>query len=124
MTLRTGKSGRYRYYTCGRQATQGECGCKGRSIPMGKLDHLVVEHMAEKLFATDRLMHVLKEYLDRSVNAQSGRREKLRLLKAEGTETEGRLRKLFTLVETGMMTPDCVSACNFDPLSGGIGVQN
>src|SRR5689334_17120800 len=56
-------------------------------------------------------MHVLKEYLDRSVSAQSGRREKLRLLKAEGRETDGRLRKLFTLVETGMMTPD-------DPLLG------
>ncbi len=111
MTLRTGKSGRYRYYTCGRQATQGKCGCKGRSMPMDKLDHLIVEHMADKLFATDRLMHLLKEYLDRSVTAQSGRREKLRLLKAEGTETEGRLRKLFTLVETGMMTPD-------DPILG------
>ena len=41
MTLRTGKGGRYRYYTCSIKARQGETGCKGRSIPMDKLDDLV-----------------------------------------------------------------------------------
>jgi site-specific DNA recombinase len=58
--LRTGKSGRYRYYTCGRQATEGKCGCKGRSVPMGKLDGLAVEHIADKLLAPDWLMYLLK----------------------------------------------------------------
>jgi hypothetical protein len=32
MTLRTGKSGRYRYYTCCTKARQGETGCKGRTV--------------------------------------------------------------------------------------------
>ena len=41
MTLRTGKSGRYRYYTCATCAQQGKSACKGRSIPMDKLDRLV-----------------------------------------------------------------------------------
>ena len=62
--------------------------------------------MADKLLAPDRLMYLLKEYLDRSVAAQAGRREKLRVLRAEGTEIDGQLRKLFTLVKTGIMTPD------------------
>jgi hypothetical protein len=31
MTLRTGKSGRYRYCTCSTKARQGETGCRGRS---------------------------------------------------------------------------------------------
>jgi hypothetical protein len=51
-------------------------------------------------------MHLLKEYLDRSETVQPGRRKKLRQLKAEATEIDGRLKKLFTLVETGIMTPD------------------
>jgi site-specific DNA recombinase len=41
MMLRTGtsKGGRvYRYYTCSNCATKGKTACKGRSIPMGKLD--------------------------------------------------------------------------------------
>src|SRR5690606_28033516 len=31
MTIRTGKSGRYRYYACSIKARQGETGCKGRA---------------------------------------------------------------------------------------------
>ena len=38
MTLRTGKSGRYRYHTCCTKARQGESGCPGRTVPMEKLD--------------------------------------------------------------------------------------
>ena len=34
MTLRTGKGGQYRYYTCSTKARQGETGCKGRTVPM------------------------------------------------------------------------------------------
>lgn len=37
MTIRTGKSGRYRYYACSRRATRGETACTGRSIRMEKL---------------------------------------------------------------------------------------
>lgn len=34
MTLRTGKSGRYRYYTGCTKARQGETDCPGRTAPM------------------------------------------------------------------------------------------
>lgn len=39
MTLRTGKSGRYRYYTCSTKARQGETGCKGPHGPDGTARH-------------------------------------------------------------------------------------
>src|SRR5215468_5899023 len=45
MTLRTGKGGRYRYYTCSTKARQGETGCLGRTVPMEKLDTLVADHI-------------------------------------------------------------------------------
>ena len=45
MTLRTGKTGRYRYYTCSTCARQGKSACKGRSIPMDKLDRLVTDRL-------------------------------------------------------------------------------
>jgi hypothetical protein len=38
MTLRTGKSGRYRDCTGSTKAHQGETGCRGRTLPMEKLD--------------------------------------------------------------------------------------
>lgn len=73
---------------------------------MKKLDGLILDEMAQQLFAADRVMVLLKEYLDRSEAAQSGRREKLRLLRAEVTEIDGRLRKLLAMVEAGAMQPD------------------
>jgi site-specific DNA recombinase len=59
ITLRTGKGGRYRYYTCSIKARQGETGCKGRSVPMEKLDNLVAEHIADRLLQPERLEEVL-----------------------------------------------------------------
>jgi site-specific DNA recombinase len=42
MTIRTGKSGRYRYYTCSTAARQGETGCKGRSMIVSHRRRLIV----------------------------------------------------------------------------------
>ncbi|HEX9590115.1 MAG TPA: recombinase family protein [Bradyrhizobium sp.] len=55
MTLRTGKSGRYRYYTCSTKARQGETGCRGRTVPMEKLDKLVADHIEHRLLQPSRL---------------------------------------------------------------------
>lgn len=38
MLLRTGKSGRYRYYTCTRRARYGKTACRGESVRLGQLD--------------------------------------------------------------------------------------
>jgi site-specific DNA recombinase len=65
MTIRTGKSGRYRYYTCSTAARQGETGCKGRSIPMERLDDLVAQHLETRLLDPERLEAVLSAVLDR-----------------------------------------------------------
>src|SRR5207237_1092379 len=59
MTLRTGKSGRYRYYTCCTKARQGETGCPGRTVPMEKLDSVVAEHIEQRLLQPKRLEQIL-----------------------------------------------------------------
>jgi hypothetical protein len=59
MTLRTGKTGRYRYYTCSTCARQGKSACKGRSIPMEKLDRLVTERLADRLLTPERVGNLL-----------------------------------------------------------------
>jgi len=65
MTLRTGKSGRYRYYTCCTKARQGETGCPGRTVPMEKLDNLVAEYIEQRLLEPKRLEQLLSHVLDR-----------------------------------------------------------
>ncbi len=48
MTLRAGKSGWGRYYTCSTTARRGETGCRGRTVPMDKLDTLVADRIEHR----------------------------------------------------------------------------
>jgi len=65
MTLRTGKSGRYRYYTCATCAQQGKAACKGRSIPMDKLDRLITARLADRLLTPERVGKLLAGLMKR-----------------------------------------------------------
>ncbi len=61
MTLRTGKSSRYRYHTSLISARQGETGCKDRTVSMDKLDSFVVRRLGECLLATERREKILED---------------------------------------------------------------
>jgi site-specific DNA recombinase len=102
MTLRTGKGGRYRYYTCSIKARQGETGCKGRSIPMEKLDNLVASHLEDRLLQPDRLEEVLASVLDRRQERTERRREHIAELNKRAAETDLRLKRLYDAIESGI----------------------
>ena len=106
MTLRTGKGGRYRYYTCSIKARQGEAGCKGRSIPMEKLDDLVAEHIAERLLQPERLEEILAFVLDRRQERADRRREHIAELNKRAAETDLRLKRLYDAIEAGIADLD------------------
>jgi site-specific DNA recombinase len=103
MTLRTGKSGQYRYYTCCTKARQGGTGCKGRSIPMEKLDNLVAGHIEERLLQPERLEEVLALVLDRRQERAERRREHIAELNKRAAETDLRL---YDAIETGVADLD------------------
>ena len=106
MTLRTGKGGRYRYYTCSIKARQGETGCKGRSIPMDKLDNLVAGHIEDRLLQPERLEEVLASVLDRRQERADRRREHIAELNKRAAETELRLKRLYDAIESGVADLD------------------
>jgi hypothetical protein len=106
MTLRTGKGGRYRYYTCSIKARQGETGCKGRSIPMEKLDDLIAEHIAGRLLQPERLEEVLASVLDRRQERAERRREHIAELNKRAAETALRLKRLYDAIEAGVADLD------------------
>jgi DNA invertase Pin-like site-specific DNA recombinase len=103
MTLRTGKSGRYRYYACAGCGQKGKTLCPGRSIGMGTLDEAVLGHLTERLFTPERLEIILSAYLARSAEAGEARRAQLSQARRARTEAEGRLNRLLQLVEQGLM---------------------
>ena len=102
MTLRTGKTGRYRYYTCSTCARQGKSACKGRSIPMDKLDRLVTERLADRLLTPERVGNLLAGLMERQAGKDEDHAARLTALRAKIADTEGRLGRLYAAIESGV----------------------
>ena len=103
MTLRTGKSGRYRYYTCNKAATEGKCSCRGRNIRMELLDELVVSELEGKLFQPPRLKALLAELVRRAGERSGELGNQAKQFRKELRETEEKLQRLYEAVADGMV---------------------
>ena len=109
MTLRTGtsSSGRvYRYYTCSSCAISGKSVCKGRSIPMQKLDTLVTEHLMERLFRPERVAEILASLSARRSEKSESLNGRLMALQREMVDADDKLKRLYRLVEEGLTDLD------------------
>jgi hypothetical protein len=109
MTLRTGtsKTGRvYRYYSCSAAARMGKTACKGRSIPMDRLDQLVTSQIADYLLVPDRVADLLAEIVNRRAMAGGEVRGRIDQLSREASTAEDKLRRLYALVEDGVTDLD------------------
>ena len=107
--LRTGtsKSGRvYRYYTCSSCTTKGKTACKGRSIPMEKLDTLVTEHLLERLFKPERIAVILASLSSRRAEQAVAVNTRILALQREMIDAEDKLKRLYRLVEDGLTDLD------------------
>ncbi|MBX3572917.1 MAG: recombinase family protein [Mesorhizobium sp.] len=125
MTLRTGRgcTGRdYRYYTCSTKARQGKTGCKGRSIPMRKLDDLVAGHIEKRLLQPERLERILASVLDRRQERTERRREHIAELNRRITETDQRLNRLYDAIEAGIA--DLNDAALKDRVAGLVAIRD
>ncbi|MDP1730308.1 MAG: recombinase family protein [Devosia sp.] len=106
MTIRTGKGGRYRYYTCSTKARQGPTACTGMTVPMEKLDALVAGHLEDRLLDPARLEEVLATVLDRRQARTERRRDHIAELNKRATETDLRLKRLYDAIESGVADLD------------------
>src|SRR5450755_2794066 len=102
MTLRTGKSGRYRYYTCLTKARQGETGCRGHTVPMEKLDTLVADHIEHRLLLSSRLEKILSSVLDRREERTERQATHIAELRKRATEVDAKLKRLYDAIENGV----------------------
>ena len=111
MMLRTGTSKNrriYRYYTCSNCTTKGKTVCKGRSIPMDKLDRLVTDHLVERLFQPERLAAILASLSARRAAKEESFNSRLLALQSDAAEADEKLARLYRLVEDGMTDLDDV----------------
>ncbi|WP_026381716.1 recombinase family protein [Afifella pfennigii] len=105
MTLRTGKSGRYRYYACATCAQKGKSACKGRSIPMDKLDAAVTDRLAEQLLTPERVEKLLAGLVERQTARDADHGQRLTMLRGKLSDAEDRLKRLYQAIETGIADP-------------------
>ena len=109
MTLRTGKSGRYRYYTCASSAHRGKAVCPGRSVPMDQLDGLVLKGFTDRVLAAGRLRALVSGYLASAADADQGRRKRLNQLRGDLTEAEAAKTVLLQLIVRNALAGDDAS---------------
>jgi site-specific DNA recombinase len=102
MTLRTGKGGRYRYYTCSTKVRQGETGCTGRTVPMRKLDTLVADHIEQRLLQPARLESILSSVLDRRKERAERRTAHIAELRKRASEADAKFKRLYDAIENGV----------------------
>ena len=112
MTIRTGKSGRYKYYACNARVNRGASSCTCPSVRAEKLDALVMDAVAEQIFSEDRLEQLLEKVLDTSDDARQRKQAELEQCEAKLEEARKRQSRLLDAIETGVISvrDDGVSA--------------
>jgi hypothetical protein len=82
--------------------------CKGRSMPMGKLDSLVANRLVEHLFHPGRLAAILSSLTARRAEKAQSLNGRILELRREVTEAEDKLKRLYRLIEEGVTDLDDV----------------
>ncbi len=106
MTLRTGKSGAYRYYTCSACARKGKTACPGQTLPMDFLDRLVVDQLSNHIFTPERLSVILSEMAQKVANEETTKKSRLADLQSESRDIDQRLDRLYEAIEQGVVNLD------------------
>jgi site-specific DNA recombinase len=106
MTLATGKSGRYKYYKCVRRQSEGNHACTSPNLPMEKLDSLVLEQLAGKVFAPERLQLLMAELRKRIKSSKDDRQDRVNEVGRQIKKIEERQQRLLEAIETGIIDLD------------------
>ena len=106
MTLVTGKSGKYRYYKCTSRHSQGNHACTSGNLPMEKLDELILDRLADQVFAPERLQVMIEELRKRIQSSKTGQQAQINELNCQLKDIEKRQQRLLDAIETGIVELD------------------
>ena len=83
MTQATGKSGRYRYYKCTTRIGKGIDYCESDNLPMQKLDALVLNSLADRVFTAVRVRLMLEALARQAKDSGKQQQRQLETLNRE-----------------------------------------
>ena len=102
MTIRTGKGGRYSYYSCNGKVSAGAARCTCPHVREERLDAVVLGALESQIFEPERLRVILSEMLEASEQADERRARDLKQARMHKTQAETRLRNLYEAVASGL----------------------
>lgn len=97
---------RYSYYSCAGCKQRGKSVCKGRNVPMEKLDTLVIEGMADKLLVPQRVSRILEGLIERHAEKDRAVQERQQRLQAEIETITAKVTRLYAAIENGVIPLD------------------
>ena len=106
MTLVTGKSGRYKYYKCTSRHSQGNHAYTSKNLPMERLDDLVLNSMADKIFAPERLQVMVAELRRRIQSSKDDQQGRINELNRQLKLVEKKQDNLLNAIENGTIELD------------------
>jgi len=106
MTLATGKSGAYRYYKCTRKRNEGRHACNSRNLPMEKVDQIVIEQLASRILAPDRVQKMMESLRQRIQARKDVRQERIFELERQLKAQDERQHRLLDAIESGIVELD------------------
>ena len=101
MRLRTGKYGQYRYYTCSKHADMGKTACPGMTVPMRKLDEIVIEAVSGRILDPDYVGDLVSRVVSRNSGRKDRLQKELRELHRKRREVKGIIDNLVDTLERG-----------------------
>ena len=96
----------YSYYSCGGSHQKGKSVCRGRHMPMARLDGLIVDNVKEHLFAGDRLARILDALVERQGAKDQAVQDRRASLEGEIASRDDRLKRLYRAIEEGIVDLD------------------
>jgi site-specific DNA recombinase len=111
MTLRTGTSRSgdiYRYYACSTCGRKGKMACEGLSVPMSKLDEIVIDHLCRRLLEPSHLSRLLSSVATRRQAEAESVSLRVQKLQSQVSGAAEKLKRLYRLVEDGVTEADDV----------------
>ena len=103
-TTRRQKS--YAYYSCGGCHQKGKSVCKGRHVPMPKLDAFILDNVKEQLLAPARLATILGAIMERRSQQGQAVVDRRKALEGEVVQKKEQLARLYRAIEEGVVDID------------------
>src|SRR5262249_40038790 len=96
----------YSYYSCAGCHQKGKSVCRGRHVPIAKLDALVIENVEERLFTPERLTIILEALLERQSANDRAIHDRRAALTVELAANDEKLKRLYRAIEDGIVDLD------------------